>query len=666
VMGRIHAEAERVYFATRPKHRDLVRPLLNGFDITFATRWTQGNDEVGAMFLKPLRPIRELLGLEREMLMVYSPFPQFQARALELHDALARIERVRLDPLGSIVVSDDPNVHAFVQEILRRDPERPPIVALSSVELSAIKSLDDLRRVLVEQFFRRDLFAYESPIRHDDMLFGRGQLVTDLVDRFRNGQNAGLFGLRRVGKTSVLYALGRRCNEGELGGFVYVDLNNPSYYKGRWTTSLQNLVRAVASEVDPDGTRRTRIKALNRTYSEEEAARHFTNDLNELRAHLPGRRLLLALDEVHNLTPDASPVAHWQDDALHFWATLRQLHQISQGEFCYVLAGVNPRITELVRLGNSDNPLFDTLNTYWIEPFDRSTVREMVRRLARYMGLRCEESLYGDLHERYGGHPFLIRKACSRLARAISERPAELTTDLMASKANVINRSLVKSVRQIVDVLASWYPEEYELLRVLAQGRDAEFAVALNHNDDAVDHLVGYGLIGEATGSWRIRIGIVADYLRTQVEPSSIVPSESDDPDVIQAEVSRRRNAIEPRLRALTRDGLSFEFGPKSMEKAVGCIAPDRKAILMNLSYERLWDELYFWELRLILDRCWDAFAKRMAPTDRQTLLRWLDHVNKWRRVDAHASSIDRESLAYLRIAFHELEVLLGLTSRTP
>jgi hypothetical protein len=76
-----------------------------------------------------------------------------------------------------------------------------PVAGLSKKEVQGIRDADDLRALLVREFFRRDLFALESPLTMDTSFFGRGDIVDQLFDRFKQGQNSGLFGLRRIGKT---------------------------------------------------------------------------------------------------------------------------------------------------------------------------------------------------------------------------------------------------------------------------------------------------------------------------------------------------------------------------------------------------------------------------------------------------------------------------------
>ena len=82
-MARIHSAVENSYFDQYPAKRDLVRPLLPAFDVTWASRKRDGNAEIAAYFLKPEHFIAELLGTDREILFVYAPFAKLQARATQ-------------------------------------------------------------------------------------------------------------------------------------------------------------------------------------------------------------------------------------------------------------------------------------------------------------------------------------------------------------------------------------------------------------------------------------------------------------------------------------------------------------------------------------------------------------------------------------------------------
>lgn len=658
-MGRIHPDADNIHFARNPEHREIVRPFLAGFDVTRAFWHNRGNDRLACFYLKPDPFIAELVGLEREVLLAYAPYPRLQARTLKLHDEVTAGDKLRLDPMGSVLVTDDPDTTGNVRSFVETDPERPPIVALSRDALAAIASANDLRGLLFQQLFQRDLFALESPLRTDTTFFGRDEVVSQLLDRFRSGQNSGLFGLRRIGKTSVLYALRRRVASGSLGGTAYLDLSNPSTYQSRWYELLQQIVRALAEPLGLERGDRSKLRALTISYGERDAATHFKADIQRLFGHFPGSRLLILLDEIEHITFDISPSPHWAADFLPFWQSMRSVHQDTQGQFGFIVVGVNPHILEADRVGAFDNPIFATTKPFYLGPFDQASVAAMVGRVARYMGLNFDDLLYERLTADFGGHPFLVRQACSHLARHVNTRPASITPQLYARERKSIAVALEPNVKQILNVLAIWYPEEYELIRLLALGNERTFAEFAGASAAFTEHVEGYGLVSNARERPRIRVGLVSEFLSRVPQAAEIREARAADWENVVTEVSRRRNAIETALRGVFRDGLRFALGKRAADAALSALPSERRSVLVQYGYHELWDELYFAELASVLEKHWEAFAKYFA-VDKAEVLGWLDHINRC-RADAHARRLHNDDLAYLRVCFRRMEVALGL-----
>ena len=113
-----------------------------------------------------------------------------------------------------------------------------------------------------------------------------------------------------MGKTSVLYAIGRRCEQDQLAGFLYQDMSFPGLYEPRWRTVLQQFVRATVQSLPAD-RQPGGIQAMKLDYSEERAPYHFRNDMLKLLKVMPNGRFWLALDEIENITFDLSPMTHW-------------------------------------------------------------------------------------------------------------------------------------------------------------------------------------------------------------------------------------------------------------------------------------------------------------------------------------------------------------------
>ena len=61
-----------------PRERDLLVPFLNSFDITWAKRRRGYNTELSVYFLLPEKFIQEQFGLDREVMLVVSVYPDLQ------------------------------------------------------------------------------------------------------------------------------------------------------------------------------------------------------------------------------------------------------------------------------------------------------------------------------------------------------------------------------------------------------------------------------------------------------------------------------------------------------------------------------------------------------------------------------------------------------------
>ncbi len=68
--------------------------------------------------------------------------------------------------------------------------------------------------------------------------------------------------------------------------------------------------------------------------------------------------------------------------------------------------------------------------------------------------------------------------------------------------------------------------------------------------------------------------------------------------------------------------------------------------------------QLFFIDLRNILNKNWDKFSNVLHDFEKVKFLMILDDLNKY-RVDAHAKDIDETDFKQIRIYFDKLESLL-------
>src|SRR5690606_35395099 len=121
-----------------------------------------------------------------------------------------------------------------------QNPESRIIIPFSYFDFVTKDAENLIKQRLKEFFYGRDLFSFESPLQNDTYFYGRTDVVQFFYDKYKSGENCGLFGLRKIGKTSVLFALKRYLvlrNETA----VFIDCQEPSFHMRRWYESLQFL-----------------------------------------------------------------------------------------------------------------------------------------------------------------------------------------------------------------------------------------------------------------------------------------------------------------------------------------------------------------------------------------------------------------------------------------
>jgi len=177
-----------------------------------------------------------------------------------------------------------------------------------------------------------DLFGMSSPIKSDEYFFGRDELVQTLVNRsLIRHENTGLFGLRKTGKTSVLFAVQRRVATGSILT-QYFDCQNPGVHAARWWQVLENIGDTCRQTLKLDHKRDAEVLG---PYSESNAAARFSAEMKSLLMHGQLEKVILMLDEIEYVTPRLSGALghHWDRDFYHFGRRFGQLIRKRTGDF---------------------------------------------------------------------------------------------------------------------------------------------------------------------------------------------------------------------------------------------------------------------------------------------------------------------------------------------
>ena len=114
-MGNIKQDIADTFLSKYPEQKQIVKPFLNGFDITYAEKKKLNNTVLFSYMIKPEPFMKDAFGLEKEILLVYSPFDVLEARALQAANMLFKTFPYmnRIDTLNFFMVSKDANIQNY-------------------------------------------------------------------------------------------------------------------------------------------------------------------------------------------------------------------------------------------------------------------------------------------------------------------------------------------------------------------------------------------------------------------------------------------------------------------------------------------------------------------------------------------------------------------------
>lgn len=512
-MGIIRPEVLSDHLRIFPKEEALLQPFLLEFDITWAARRAAYGTRFSVYLLRPGDNIGQIFGAELEIALFVFDYDPMEGRTIQaVNQAMQESPLAgRAEPSFYIILGRGDRTGEWVSHYMSQHPEPRTAVALS---FSAIKTIDnqfELRRALARTLHQRDLFDYRLPVADDLFFFGRSNTISKMRDQIKKGQNTGLFGLRKTGKTSVLYKLIRDAKKLEFANIVYIDCKNPVIRKKRAEELVAYLNTQVAASASIP---LSRAKKSNEYETFSEIVRLATKK----------RPLCLVFDEIEFISPVAVLDKHWHIDFIDLWQLIWST-QSTYSNLSFVIVGVNAGVCESPTYGGVQNPLFSIVNIEYLRGLDCESLSKMVEYFGAQMGLRFSKDAIDVLMMHYGGHPLLTRLACSFIhqtqERAGASRPLAVTGAYLASVLPECDSQISPYCAHVVAELREFYADEYLLLKMASVGMRSEFA-DYSRESEFTEHLLAYGIIeAGANGIPSISLPVLRNYLAKEFARSS-------------------------------------------------------------------------------------------------------------------------------------------------
>lgn len=662
VSGEKKLEEEKVYAGIHPmvnlesyseEEKNIIGTLGKTFYVTNSGEkiLLGSNSEYRYCLVKPTDFFCEQFNLKREIIVIFSEYEHFEPRTF---DAISEVykkntQHFRIDRICSIIISKDNKVEEEIHHILQNDIEMQVVIPFSYSELQGGECKNLITKRFKDYFYERDLFAFESPLKKDIYFFGRRDYVHELLSRHNSGENSGVFGLRRSGKTSVLQAIERAAifTDTEC---VFIDCQDLYHYS--WNLALFFIIDAIRKKINLS-------VVIEKNAYDDNANRQFALDL-EMIIRQSQKDILLLFDEIEQISPKLGMENNWKDgdDFVKFWQTIRSnFHKWGNG-FTFILAGTNPSAIEQISINKHDNPLYNQLKAEsYIPPFYVNDTKDMVNKLGGYMGLVFDDIVCAKLTQDFGGHPYLIRHFCSTINQYVNEekllKPVTISTAIYNKVMPVfVEKSADNYCRFILKVLEDYYPEENAFLENLALGnlRESE-----KYDPQMIAHLLGYGIIESNQGVLGFKVEVLKNYLsrKFKYKRQNLTNEEK------WAEISERRNRLEPKLRTIVRMQLKAKYGTQAKQKVLGSMRSNLKIKYQNLQYKDLFDpkkcEIYFSQLGNLIDKYWEECFKNIFSKNKKAISTYFTEINML-RLECHAAPVTDEEMDSFRGAIKQLE----------
>ena len=212
----------------------------------------------------------------------------------------------------------------------------------------------------------------------------------------------------------------------------------------------------------------------------------------------------------------------------------------------------------------------------------------------------------------------------------------------------------------ILDVLAQFYPLEYDMLKILAEDDEKTFKDLAESDATYAEHLMGYGIIKRFGGDYEFNMDVIKDHIIRKERLTKVLNTKEEKWSYICTE----RGNIEVDLRKLTKSIILFAFKDEQaakeyVVKKIYNSSSDSKKVA-GLKYDELFDpkkaNIYLKSLGVLILGRWEDF-KFFINMRQEEFIYLMDILNSG-RYDAHAKVPDDNEMTLLSAAIEKMKTI--------
>lgn len=362
---------------------------------------------------------------------------------------------------------------------------------------------------LEQEYLGHSVNRYEesNAIQDATWFFGRRHEADEIMDRLKSNQHVGIFGMRKIGKTSLLLHLKQRCSRESIP-VAYLGLQSKPIDPPQLFTDI---VRQIRFSIQALGVEDIPECKLLTGSTDQAIDRVFRDDVLALwrvaQRKIKAPSMVVMIDEAERIVPRPGSDLELYRRYDEFFAPIRDLSQTRRCMVSVVTAE-RPTIREEFDKKLLPNAMFELYDERYLSCFTYEECSNMVVKIGKWMGIEYSPDSLKMIFQETAGHPYVARLFCAclvnkRKTRQVSAEDVEATVEASLGRLDVYLKGWWKNLSE----------EEKQLLDSVL--RDRALPTPMNEEQmDALDYLQKQGLIYQAqNGQWDIAIRLLRRWL---------------------------------------------------------------------------------------------------------------------------------------------------------
>ncbi len=266
----------------------------------------------------------------------------------------------------------------------------------------------------------RNLYESSSAISDPTWFFGRRHDVDEIMQRTEALQHTGIFGMRKIGKTSLLLNLRQQYSRKSIP-VAYLGLQKI----GTQPISLfTEIVRQLHHYFDAIGVKDLPECKLLTSSKAEKSSDLFRDDILMFRdvaqQEFGKSYIVIMIDEVERIVPFPNGKMTDYQKYDDFFSLIRDLSQVDQ---CLVsiVTGENPLIRKEFDQKSVSNTMFELYDERYLQNFSYQDCKDMIVKIGAWMGFAYSEGSLQLIFDETAGHPYIARTLCATIIKGLEK-----------------------------------------------------------------------------------------------------------------------------------------------------------------------------------------------------------------------------------------------------